>query len=217
MELLSNQPAGRWIARCGGPRVGAAVWIGLWACGCSQTMRFQQADQGEQADIDTFLHEHLQAQPMVTVAEAYRAMLLLADGQEEYTDFESRRAALEARGIIRRAWDLQREACIDRGSVAYMVCRILQIRGGVNARILGRLGMGDRRYAARELVYLDMMPAGASYRYLTGGELVDLLAEADRYMARHDMYEEEAVDIADVLESDVMPTTQPADESGSGR
>ena len=184
--------------------------IGLCACGCSRTLRVEQADRGEQVDIDTFWHEHLQAQPMVTVAEACRALLLLADGAEQYPDFEARRAALEARGIVRPAWGLQREACIDRGSVAYMVCRILQIRGGLNLRLFGTLGVGDRRYAVRELVYLDLMPPGAPYRYMTGSELVDLMAEADRYMAGRGMYEEQAIDVADVIESGAAATAPPA-------
>lgn len=196
-----------------GRRVGASpaivLLIALAPAGCSQTLRVAQADRGEQVDVDTFWHEHLQTQPMVTMAEAYRAMLLLADGREQYADFEARRAALQERGIVRPAWNLQREACIDRGSVAYMVCRILQIRGGVNFNLFAPLGIGDRRYAVRELIYMGMMTPGASYRYLTGGELVELLAEADRYMASRGLYEEEAVDIADVLEPDRTPATQP--------
>ena len=41
----------------------------------------------------------------------------------------------------------------------------------------------------------------APYRYITGGELVDLMLKADRYMAEHGMYEEEAVDIGQMLEA----------------
>lgn len=185
--------------------------IGLCACGCSRTLRVEQADRGEEVDVDTFWHEHLQAQPMVTVAEAYRALLLLADEAERYADFEARRAALEARGIVRPAWGLQREACIDRGSVACMVCRILQVRGGLNLRLFGELGIGDRRYAVRELVYLDLMPPGASYRYMTGSELVDLMAEADRYMAEHGMYEEQPIDVVQTIESGATATAPSAD------
>ena len=80
----------------------------------------------------------------------------------------------------------------------------------LNLRLFGTLGLGDRRYAVRELVYLDLMPPGAPYRYMTGSELVDLMAEADRYMAGHGMHEEQAIDVADVIESGAAATAPPA-------
>lgn len=168
-------------------------------CGCSQTLRVDQADQGEQVDIDTLLHEHLQKQPMVTTAEAYRVMLILADGDDNYDSFEARQQTLEERGIARPQWGLSRDACIDKGSVAYMVCKILKVRGGVNFALFGQIGIGDRRYALRELAHMDLMPQTASYRYITGGELVDLTLKADRYMVEHGMYEEETIDIGQML------------------
>ena len=193
-----------------GPLV-ALLAAGMSAVGCSQVVRPEQVEQAEKADIDTFLHEHLPGQPAVTVGEAYRALLVLADGEERFGDYDSRRAALEERGIVRTAWKLEREACIDRGSVAYMVCRILQIRGGVNMNLVGSLGIGDRRYAARELVYMDMMQPGAAYRYVTGGELLELMAAADDYMASHGQYQAETTDIADLVQSAGRPGSQPAD------
>ncbi|HSW46313.1 MAG TPA: hypothetical protein VLM89_12155 [Phycisphaerae bacterium] len=170
--------------------------------GCARTLRVEQADAGEKVAVDSLLHDHLQKQPMVTVAEAYRAVLILAEGDDNYTDFDARRAALESRGITRPEWHLQREACIDRGSVAYMVCQIIKAPGGLNLNLVGRLtGAGDRRYAVRELAYLEIMEAAATYRYITGSELVDVLLKADRYMASHGMYEQQQVDIAETLQT----------------
>jgi len=182
-------------------RLAGVLLVTVGLCGCSQTLRSDQANRGEQCDVDVFLHEHLQKQPMVTTAEAYRAMLILADGDDTQDSFEARQQTLEQRGIARRSWGLSRDACIDKGSVAFMVCKILQVRGGVNLALLGELGIGDRRYAVRELAYMDLMPQAASYRYITGGELVDLMLKADRYMAEHNMYEEESVDISQMLET----------------
>jgi len=178
-----------------------ALLVVAGICGCSQTLRVDQAETGEKVDVDTLLHEHLQKQPMVTTAEAYRVLLILADGDENYDSFEARQAALEERGIARPQWGLSRDACIDKGSVAYMICKILKIRGGVNLAVFGQLGIGDRRYAVRELAYMGLMPQTAPYRYITGGELVDLMLKADRYMAGHGMYEEETVDIGQMLEA----------------
>lgn len=163
--------------------------------GCSQLNRVEQAEQGEKTEINDFLHQHLQEVPMVTVAEAYRAMLYLADGEEKYDGFEARETALFERGIARPEWKLEAAACIDRGSVAYMVCKVCRIRGGVNYTLFGGLGIGDRRYAVRELIYRRMLDEGADYRYLSGAEMVSLMAKADQYMAEYGLYHEESVDI----------------------
>lgn len=174
------------------------------AGGCSQVTRVEQADAAERMEVDGFLHEHLPAAPMVTTAGAYRAMVILADGDDGLDGFEARESELKERGIVRSDWNLTREACIDRGTLAYMVCQVLEIKGGVNRATLGALGVGDRRYAVRELAYRGLLPNTPTYRYISGGELLDLMAQADRYMAEHGLYEEQTEDLADVLESDTM-------------
>lgn len=181
----------------------------LLSQGCTQMLRPEQATLGEQAEEGDFLHDHLPRQPVVTVAEAYRAMLLLADGEDHAASFSEREESLLARKIVRSAWKLERDAAIDRGSVGYMVARILQIRGGVNREILGGLGIGDRRYAVRELMYLDIMPSGATYRYISGAELVDVMGRADKYMAEHKLYDLPSERIDEMLKTG-RPTTQAA-------
>ncbi len=134
---------------------------------------------------------------LVTVDEAYRAMLILADGQDGRKNFEERRKELEARGIARAAWNLQPENVIDAGSASYMVCQICQLRGGVGSRLLGSWGLGDRRYALRELVYRKMIEETTDYQYMTGAEMYALMTQADRLMAAKGLYESEGVDLTD--------------------
>lgn len=167
----------------------------LAATGCTEFQKPEQVERAEKSDTDVFMHEQLESEHVVTVAEAYRAMLMLADGEDKPATFEQREETLVCRGIVRTAWELQRDDAIDRGSVAYMAMRIMEIKGGVNCQTLGRLGVGDRRYAVRELAYRDLMPLGFSYRFITGGELVDLMARADEYMAKHGRYEQKNLDI----------------------
>jgi hypothetical protein len=170
------------------------------ATGCDPATRTEQADRAEQLPADVFLHEHLANEPILTTAGAYRAVILLAEGDDPYETFEQREAALVERDMVRPEWGLVRDEPIDRGSVAYMICRVIQVRGGVNARLFGSLGAGDRRYAMRELVYLGFMPDTPPYRYMTGSEMIDLLGQADAYMADRGMYEAQPVDIVDELE-----------------
>jgi hypothetical protein len=173
----------------------------LVVVGCSQISRPEQAQQGEQVAADLFLHEHLQSQSMVTTAEAYRAMVMLAEGRDEINSFAGREEYLLANNIIRPEWKLRRDQVVDRGTVAYMVLKVLGLRGGVNFNIMGRLGIGDRRYALRELIYRDVMANGPPYRFISGAELVDVLGRADAVMAEEGRYPDEKTDVVESLTS----------------
>ncbi len=187
-------------------RIGALcmAWAVAIAAGCTSTASegMEAAATQAAAPVDasglddmSFLHDYLARRPTVTVDEAYRAMLILADGHDPSSSFDERRAALEQRGISRAAWKLEADQPIDKGSVAYMVCQILKVRGGLNRVIFGSWGPGDRRYALRELVYRRMMADSPAYRYIAGPELASLLRSADDYMQKHRLYEMESVEI----------------------
>src|SRR5262245_51640036 len=90
---------------------------------------------------------------LVTVDEAFRSILILADGEDTSKTFDERREKLESRGIVRPQWHLQPENVIDAGTTAYMVCKVCQIKGGVDMHLFGSWGLGDRRYALRELIF----------------------------------------------------------------
>jgi hypothetical protein len=196
------------MRRCGFRHVlGLAVGIGVASMplGCAETggpgfetdatAAPEVPASAEGLDDFEFVHSYLIAQPTVTVDDAYRAMLILADGEDTAAGFDARRADLEGRGIARAAWGLQADRPIDKGSVAYMVCQILQLQGGVNRIVFGSWGLGDRRYALRELVYRDLMARSPAYRYITGAELANLLRKADEIMQKKGMYGVESVEI----------------------
>lgn len=170
----------------------ACAAVAITACGaalgCAGPRREAPAVNPQTLDDMQFLHDYLIQQPTVTVDEAYRAMLILADGQDASNSFERRRDTLTQRGIVRPAWNLQPDYCIDKGSIAYMTCAILDIRGGVNRIVLGSWGPGDRRYALRELSYRQLMASAPTYQYITGAELVSLLRTADEYLQSHGRY-----------------------------
>lgn len=159
---------------------------------------------------------------LITVEEAYRAILILADGEDDPAGtFESRKANLESRGIARAAWGLQPENVVDAGSVAYMVCQVCKIDGGVNMNLFGRTGLGDRRYALRELIYMGMIDDSVDYQYMTGGAFAALLRKADTLMQEKGLYESQGIDLSDKTDRDaegnlivpppVSPATEPAD------
>ncbi|MCK6484732.1 MAG: hypothetical protein HUU22_15365 [Phycisphaerae bacterium] len=143
---------------------------------------------------DGFLH-YLAEVPLVTTDEAYRAMLILADGEDTCKSFEERRDKLVQRQIVNPAWDLQPDHVIDRGSVAAMVCKICRLRGGLNRVLFASWGLGDRRYANRELVYRDLLDPGTDYVPIKGGQLVALMTKADALMEERGIYETVPVEL----------------------
>lgn len=177
--------------------------------GCAITTTPQEGVDYNQLPDDLFV-AYLAQEPFVSVEEAYRAMLILADGKDSGTNFEERQQELERRKIARAAWKLEPRNAIDRGSAAYMVCEILKIKGGVNRIIFGSWGLGDRRYAHRELIYRGIMPDnGMDYGAMTGSEFSGLISSADEQMQKRGLYEMPEVDLG--------PEPSSAEPLGSGK
>ncbi len=173
-----------------------AVAVGILTGGCAH--RRKTAPPVDPAALDDMgFQAYLADVPVVTVDEACRAMLILADGEDKTKSWPERREVLLRRGLIRAAWGLEPDNIADRGTIAYMACQILKIKGGVNRLILGSWGPGDRRYAYRELIYRGLMPAGSEWQRFTGGQMVSLMGKADEYMERKDLYETEVLTIGE--------------------
>lgn len=70
-----------------------------------------------------------------------------------------------------------------KGQVAYMLCKALDMKGGLWLRLLGL----SQRYALRELVYERVMVPGNVQDFMSGKELISTLNQAADYLARsHD-------------------------------
>jgi hypothetical protein len=192
----------------------ALLGLVTWVSGCTGPRQEQPSVNAAELSDEGF-QAYIAEVNLITVDEAYRAMLILADGQDGSSGFEERKTKLESRGIAREAWKLQPENVIDSGSVAYMICKICQIKGGVNMHLFGSWGLGDRRYALRELVYREMIDDSVDYQFMTGAVLYGLMREADELMAQKGLYETKGVDLTDEGDRDaegnliVPPTTQP--------
>ncbi len=188
--------------RCGVCAIAlCAAIILVSTVGCSGPRALEPARNPDELS-DAGFQVYLAETDLITVDEAYRAMLILADGEDACQTFDERRAQLESRGIAKAAWKLEPQNVVDTGSVAYMICRICEIRGGVCANTFGRLGLGDRRYALRELIYREMIDDSVDYQYVTGPSLLALMAEADELMEKKGLYETETIDLTDERDRD---------------
>ena len=120
---------------------------------------------------------HIGDQPFVTAEPAYRAVYALAKGDSFSGDFAELTEKLRADGLIGKDWNYAADRCLDRGTVAFMVCRACKIQSGVNWMLTG-LG----RYAWRELQYKRIAGDGSEYGLMSGGEFVGLLSRAEDYL-----------------------------------
>ncbi len=124
----------------------------LLLAGCAVT-RPQPKIDPTTLDRDSFL-SWLADQPMVSAAEAYRAMLIAATDQDPGADFASNQREVFRRDIARSEWKLAPDQAIDKSTAAFMAVQVARVRGGINLNLLGRgLHVGDRRYAFREAVF----------------------------------------------------------------
>jgi len=110
-----------------------------------------------------------------TNAEACSMMLYLVEGEDQGETFEQKQQLLQSRGILPGDWDLSATEPVRKGTLALMLCRALDIKGGLFMRLVG-----GRRYAYREAVYLDLMQGGSEREYLTGPEVVDIMGRVAR-------------------------------------
>jgi len=173
------------------------------ASGCAGPR--QTAPKVDPATLDDDAFQSYLAQAgMVTVDEAYRAMVILADGKDGSKDFEERRKKLESRGIANPLWNLKPQNVIDSGAIAFMICRICKISGGVDMVVLGSWGLGDRRYAMRELIYREMIEDSVDYQYMTGAKLVGLMSKADTIMAKKNLYNNQGIQLTDEKDRDAQ-------------
>ncbi len=159
-------------------RIAAIAWIALLA-GCAVTRPQPKIDPAG-LDQDSFL-SWLADQPLVSTAEAYRAMLIAATGTDPGSDFSKNEQEVFRRDIARREWKLQTDRAIDKATTAFMAAQVAKLRGGINLNLWGRaLHVSDRRYAYREVIYEGVpWDNGTPYMVLTGGEFIALLTWAD--------------------------------------
>lgn len=179
----------------------AALSFALLHAGCAAPRQTNPPGDPDKLS-DAAFQGYLQTVPVVTVAEAVRAIDILVNADSEGKTFEERRQRLISQGIAKAEWNLQPQNMIDAGAVGYMIFKACQMRGGVCYTLFGSWGLGDRRYALRELAYQEMIEDLPDYQYLQGSTLVALLSKADEKMAAKGLYHCEKLQLTDEQDRD---------------
>jgi hypothetical protein len=106
--------------------------------------------------------------------DACRAVLSVMKNEHTDADFATVFGDLNGRGVVSSAWALQESSLLTKGTLAYMVCQALEIKGGVTLRLFGI----NRRYALRECLFRRLIASGTVDEYVTGRELIDVVTNA---------------------------------------
>lgn len=110
-----------------------------------------------------------------TYADACRAVLSLGKDEPASGDFAALQKELTERGIADPAWNLAEGSPVTKGTLAYMLCKTLGIKGGLTAGVFGM----TRRYALRECLFLRLFARGKTDEFVSGRELIDVLTNAE--------------------------------------
>lgn len=109
-----------------------------------------------------------------TYGDACRAILSVIKGEHTDADYAAIVGDLTGRGVVTADWGLLDTSLLTKGTLAYMVCQALDIKGGVTMRLFGI----NRRYALRECLHRRLMERGTVDEYVTGRELIDVVTNA---------------------------------------
>lgn len=112
-----------------------------------------------------------------TYGDACRALLSLLKDEHTDADFGAVSGDLAGRGVVSADWALTETSLLTKGTLAYMFCQALEIKGGLTMRLFGV----NRRYALRECQHRNLIMPGSMDEYVTGRELIDSLTNATVY------------------------------------
>jgi hypothetical protein len=132
---------------------------------------------GGRATADAAFIRDMMEKKEATLADGCRAVYYFSGGDENEQDIDKIVAYLLKMKYIKKSYPNKLDRRFRRGQFAYMLCRVLDIKGGLTMRIIGT----TERYALRELIYMDMMPRVNQAKYVSGIEILGVLSRAERY------------------------------------
>ena len=115
-----------------------------------------------------------------TYGDACRAVLSVIKDEHSDADFAAVSGDLGGRSVVSADWGLTEASLLTKGTLAYMLCQALEIKGGVTMRLFGI----NRRYALRECLHRRLMIGGTTDEYVTGRELIDAITNATVFKAQ---------------------------------
>ena len=137
------------------------------------------------AELD-FWHG-LPGRSVVSNDEAFHGVLAMFDGADASQSYEERVAALKERGWLPKGFDEAGDLAMQRGTLAYILVRAMEVKGGVMMFVTSR----NARYSNLELQRIGVMPPGSELMVLDGLDYVGTMSKAQDYMVMQGLREAE--------------------------
>jgi len=126
----------------------------------------------------TYLNEVV-GRKAVSLGDGIELIMIVLHLEEKHTTFDAQIGFMKAHDLIKPSLTEETsDALLQRGALAYMLCKTLKLKGGLKARLLGL----SERFAMEELIYQGIMRQGHSKDLVTGQELVLIMTGAAQHM-----------------------------------
>ena len=114
--------------------------------------------------------------------DLYKVIVIILGVESKYTDTDSQIEFLKTNKIIDESLPInfKLDMPLQKGFTAYLFCRVLDLRGGILARIIG---LNERR-AIKELGFQGVISDGNVSDYISGKELIIILTQAANFIAQ---------------------------------
>jgi hypothetical protein len=166
------------VRRLKGLRLGASaplILCVLLLTGCQRTIVSDALPMG--GDSEMAYWHGLPDRPVVSNDEALHGLILLVNGEDPSESYEQRVEWLKERKLLSSGFKKPAPEAVECGTVAQVVARHLDIKGGLSMRLLG----AHPRYAVRELVYLQIMRPATPQQALRGIDFMGIISKAEAY------------------------------------
>ena len=140
-----------------------------------------EVDRAVRFGDDFSYFDYLKTKPRASTADGARLTLLLLGDPAWCKDRDVLKERLLARGAVRKDWEISEYAPLTRGKLAFMMCRAARIR----TSIVMQLAPPWERYALREAAYHRLMPLSSTEHYVSGKELLDVVARTEEWMKKY--------------------------------
>lgn len=128
-----------------------------------------------------YMH-YLVNSPNATFGDACRVVHQLIGKSKYVSSIPKAKGELEKAGIIPESWAAKdSEQLLENGVLAYMLCKVLQIDGGLTMRTVCRVLGLTERYAYRECVDIKLLSSAGQSQLVSGEEIVDAFRRARNY------------------------------------
>ena len=152
---------------------------------------------------DDNVYRDLIERGVATYEDGCRAISAYVDIQADTMTFEEVVLALKKKEIVDRRWKYSPDKTLTRAIMAYMIFKVLDMKGGFTMHVvdgIGRftrfvcrkLGISDdftvpdigigRRYAFLEFQFKGIIPQGNKRTFLTGHDLMAIMYRLEQYI-----------------------------------